>query len=290
VQVTNTTGGAQHLITKDTTYLNFDLKVEWRVPNAGNSGIFTRYLEINEWGGASGAEAQVVDINHPDGTSKLHRAGCDYDMFGLDAGKDNWWNPTGKWNQFRIIAYGTRVAHYGNGKKLLEYTINSPAWTAAFNSSKYKGYPHYAEVHSGSIYFQHHGELGPAYRDIRIKKLNSSQDPWANGSPYLNTAGTGLVDVLTFNDNLFGSPTNINLQGAAGMNGLRIVGGEAPALYFPKRGDYGIRILGVDGRTAEAVTVRNAESYSLPLSNGAARVLEVTSGGKTLHHSVLSSR
>ena len=87
IKITDTVGGFQPLISEDTAFLNFDLKVEWRVPYSGNSGIFIHYQYINEWAGASGPEAQVVDINHPDGTTPLHRAGTDYDMFPLIAGR-----------------------------------------------------------------------------------------------------------------------------------------------------------------------------------------------------------
>lgn len=290
VKVTNSTGGAQHLITKDTTFMNFDLKVEWMVPNAGNSGIFIRYLEINEWGGASGPEAQVVDINHPDGKTELHRAGTDYDMFPLLPGRDNWWNPTGQWNQFRIIAYGTHVAHYGNGKKVEEYTMLSPAWNAAYNASKYKAYPKYADVHPGSIYFQHHGELGIAYRDVRVKKLTTAQDPWAKGSIYLKADGSGLIDDLTFNDNLYGASTRIALPVRLGASGIRILGDAgSPSLLFPKRDDYTIRILDVDGRGLSSIEVKDTDRCLLPVSARpyAGRVVEVSAGGKTLHHGMI---
>jgi hypothetical protein len=290
VKVTNSTGGAQHLISKDTTFLNFDLKVEWMVPNAGNSGIFIRYLEINEWGGASGPEAQVVDINHPDGKTELHRAGTDYDMFPLLPGRDNWWNPTGQWNQFRIIAFGTHVAHYGNGHRVAEYNMLSPAWNAAYNASKYKAYPKYAEVHSGSVYFQHHGELGIAYRDIRIKKLAAAQDPWAKGSPYVKPDGSGLIEDLTFADNLFTGSTRLGPSapyGMQGLGGIRFEGGtsfgDAPSIRFPKRDDYALRILDLDGRASAAFHVKNADRFLLPVSQRpyAGRILEVTSGGET---------
>lgn len=289
VKVVNTTGGTQHLITKDSSFQDFDLKVEWMVPNAGNSGIFIRYMEINEWGGASGPEAQVVDINHPDGKTELHRAGTDYDMFPLLPGRDNWWNPTGKWNQFRIIAHGPHVAHYGNGHKVEEYTMFSAAWTAAYNASKYKAYPKYADVHPGSIYFQHHGELGIAYRDIRIKKLTAAQNPWAAGSPYLKPDGSGLIDDLTFEDNLYVVSTRIGLPEPS-RTGFRILGGGAPSLIFPERGDYTVSLLGLDGRMLSTLDLHGADRYPLPLRDrsGTARILQVTAGGVPMLRSLIA--
>ncbi len=201
------TGGQDNLISAQNDWQNFDLKVEWRVPNRGNSGIFIRYMEIDSWAGASGPEAQVVDINHSDGQTTLHRAGTCYDMFPLNPGHETWWKPTGEWNQFRIVAYNNHVAHYGNGKKLLEYDFNSAAFATAFAASKYRDYPNYKTVHPGAIFVQHHGETGIAFRDMRIKKL--TQDPWGDGSQYLLPSGL-LQEDLTFEQNIFPVAVSLN--------------------------------------------------------------------------------
>ena len=192
------------LITTDATYRNFDFMVEWNIASNGNSGIFIRYNKhnVDQWGGASGPEAQIGATNNSDATAPKFRAGTCYDMFPL-LDKAKTWDGTpnyGKWHQFRIIAYEGHVAHYGNGIKLLEYVIRSPAWNSAYNASKYAAYPDYATVHPGSIYLQHHGEFGPEaprFRNIRIKKL--TENPWAVGSAYLANPTTppSLKD-LTF--------------------------------------------------------------------------------------------
>src|SRR5690606_35177394 len=109
-----------------------------------------------------------------------------------------------RYHQLRIVAFNNRIAHYGNGVKLLEYDMTSSAYNTAYNASKYNVEPIYRTIHQGGIYLQHHGEQNIRFRNIRIKKLATS--PWAEGSIYLKNPSDstgGLKDSLTFNDNLF---------------------------------------------------------------------------------------
>lgn len=278
-----TAGGVGHLITKQADFQNFDLKIEWKVPTKGNSGIFIRYLEIDAWGGASGPEAQVVDINHSDGQQALHRAGTCYDLFPLLQGRDNWWKPTGEWNQFRIVAYNNKVAHYGNGRKVTEYDFSSKAFNDAYLASKYRTYPNYKTIHAGAIYLQHHGETGIKYRNMRIKKLD--KDPWAAGSAYLKPDGS-LIDDFTHADNFFPVPTTMAPLHPGG-EGLRFTRtSQGLSLLFPEAGQYIVRLSDLQGRTKALQAVRG-DSWTLPAPDGAVRVLSVTSGSQTIHHGIL---
>ena len=103
------------IITRD-QYSDFDLKVDFRITKGANSGIkyfFTKY----EKGGWLGLEYQILDDeNHPD--AKLGRDGNRlegglYDMLPTSPKQVN---PIGEWNQARIVAKGTKVTHYLNGK------------------------------------------------------------------------------------------------------------------------------------------------------------------------------
>jgi hypothetical protein len=210
----NGPGPARNLITRGNAYQDFDLKLEWKCPSQGSSGIFIRYLEIETWGGASGPEAEINGPLHFDAQQPIHRAGASYDLFAVDSGSRGWARPAGQWNEFRIIAFGRRIAHFGNGRKLLEYEMGSPAWEKAYSESKYFAYPAFREVHPGAIYLEHHGETGIGFRNLRIKVLGSHQDPWAEGSPYRNARG-GLIDSLTLEDDLFPTPTGLATDPAA---------------------------------------------------------------------------
>lgn len=275
--IRNGSGSAIPLITSDDTYQDFDLKIEFNVPSAGNSGIFIRYNKFNvdSWGGASGPETQIAATNNSDGSHNLHRNGTAYDMFGLQPSATNWDRPNGtnnygRYHQLRIVAYKNRIAHYGNGIKLLEYDMNSAAYNTAYLASKYSTYPDYRDVHPGAIYLQHHGETNVRFRNIRIKKLTES--PWAEGSPYLaNPADSsgGLRDSLTFEDNLF-IPTGI-AQGSRGpANRLKarvLRGADGVTLRLDRAGDYVVTVNGLNGRTVYSEAVRGNDRILLPASS-----------------------
>jgi hypothetical protein len=284
--IKNGAGSAVPLITIDSTYQNFDFKVEYLVPSAGNAGIFIRYNQYGKdsWGGASGPEAQIAAINNSDGTSTLHRMGACYDMFPLLNSSLNW-DKTGAngvnyevYHQFRIIAFNNRVAHYGNGIKLLEYDMTTPAYTQAYNASKYSTYPIYKTIHQGGLYLQHHGEQNVRFRDLRVKKLTTS--PWAQGSPYLSNpsdSSSGLKSTLTFNENLF--PTAL----APGRNanpsfGTRVLRGtDGISLLLDRAGDYHVQVSDLRGRTTFRGELRRGDRMTLPASafTGETRVLSI---------------
>lgn len=287
-------GGVGHLISKDSTFQNFDLKVEWKVPANGNSGIFIRYLQISDWGGESGPEAQVVDVAHSDSRQPEHKSGTCYDLFPLITGRDGWWNTTGNWNQFRIIAFNNRVVHYGNGKKLVEYDMTSNEYLDAYAGSKYARYPRYKEVHPGSIYLQHHGETGIKYRNLRIRNLGTqaTNNPWQANSPYLKAGSTTqLVDDFTFDQNImFGSTGAFSGFEPAGSAVRLTRVHDGLSILFPGRGDYAVRLFDARGSETDRRIVLDADRLLLPAGNAGARMLQVTSGDKTIHKGMIPAR
>ena len=278
------------LISSDLTYRNFDLMMEWNIASGGNSGVFIRYNKhnVNEWGGASGPEAQIGATNNSDATAPVFRAGTCYDMFPLnDKGKT--WDGVpnyGKWQQFRIVAYEGHVAHYGNGIKILEYLIRSPAWTTAYNNSKYATYPDYGTVHPGSVYLQHHGEFGaegPKFRNLRIKKL--TENPWAVGSKYLATAGdTSSLKDLAFTDLILDQSTGA-LAPAVRDNGLAILpGSDGLRIRFARPGNYTVRTQDWLGRAGLTRKFENTNEAWLPAQSARnTQILSVWSGDKRIH-------
>ena len=66
----------------DRTYENFELRLQWKVEKAGNSGIMFNVIESDEFAQTwhSGPEIQILDNdNHPDAKEK-HLAGDLYDL------------------------------------------------------------------------------------------------------------------------------------------------------------------------------------------------------------------
>ncbi|MDR2809414.1 MAG: DUF1080 domain-containing protein [Tannerellaceae bacterium] len=158
------------IITKE-QFSDFELKVDFKITAGANSGIkyfFVRY----EKGGWLGLEYQLIDDEtHPDaklGRDGNRRQASLYDMF---APKQNSDKPVGEWNQARIVAKGSQVSHYLNGKKVLSFDRKSEAYRKAYELSKYKGsIPSFGDVKQGHILLQDHGDV-VSFRNIKIRVI-----------------------------------------------------------------------------------------------------------------------
>lgn len=80
-------------------------------------------------------------------------------------------NPVGEWNTARIVAKGTKVTHYLNGKKVLTFDRNSNEYKNALSLSKYsKSVPSFGDVKQGYILLQDHGDE-VFIRNVKIRNL-----------------------------------------------------------------------------------------------------------------------
>jgi hypothetical protein len=161
-------GNASDLVSKE-EFGDFELELEWKIGEAGNSGIFYRGTEqYNEiyW---SAPEYQLLDnIKASDNKLPNHLAGSVYDLYAApaDAAK-----PANEWNRTRIVAKGSHVEHWLNGKKVASYDVGTPDWDAALAASKFKTYANFAAAKKGRFGIQgnHPGSL--ALRNVRVREL-----------------------------------------------------------------------------------------------------------------------
>lgn len=147
---------------------DFELSIDWKVEEGGNSGIMFRVSE--EWNSTwkSGPEIQVLDdVRHPDGRRRETSAGSNY---ALHAAPEGVVRPAGEWNTVRIVARGAHIEHWLNGVKIVEYELWSPAWEALVASSKFDTLPGYGRQRRGHLALQDHGAW-VAYRNIKIRPL-----------------------------------------------------------------------------------------------------------------------
>lgn len=152
-------------------FQNFELTLEWKISDGGNSGILYLATELPSktiW--QTAPEMQVLDnTKHPDGRDGLHSAGALYDMIGVPADKVK---PVGQWNQVKILVYKGLVEHWLNGEKVVEYHLWTPEWEAMVAKSKFPQYnPDWAKIpQKGLIGLQDHGD-DVWYKNIKIRKL-----------------------------------------------------------------------------------------------------------------------
>lgn len=158
---------------------NFELKLEWKITENGNSGIIYR-ISTDSVGNAgpppftysSGPEFQILhNAGHRDGKNPLTSAGSNY---AVNPPIRDVTKPVGEWNDARIIADGNHIEHWMNGVKLLEYDIDSPDWLARVKASKFATMPWYGRAKRGYIALQDHGNL-VTYRNIKIRPIGSSR-------------------------------------------------------------------------------------------------------------------
>jgi len=158
----------EDIVSKD-EFGDFELEMDWRIGEAGNSGIFYRGTEEYDHIYWSAPEYQLLDdIKASDNQTRLTCAGAAYALYPSPPGH---LKPVGDWNTTRIVARGPHVEHWLNGVKLLEYELGSPDWEAKVKASKFSDWPNYGRAAKGHIAMQgdHAGSL--AFRNIRIRPL-----------------------------------------------------------------------------------------------------------------------
>ncbi len=147
---------------------DFELYLEWRVSEGGNSGIFYRAALGEQAIFHSAPEMQVLDdARHRDGASPLTSAGANY---GLHPAPRGIVNPAGEWNSVRIVVRGSAVEHWLNGTKIVAYELGSPGWSELVANSKFVEWPNYGKAERGHIGLQDHGDR-VWYRNIKIREV-----------------------------------------------------------------------------------------------------------------------
>ena len=163
----------KNIITKK-KYTNFVLSLEWKVSEAGNSGIFWGVYENKKFSEPymTGPEIQILDnAKHPDSFvgNGIHKAGSLYDMIGYP-GEDI--HPAGKWNQcvIKIHQNNNKAQVTLNGKTTISFPLHGAEWQKMVENSKFKDWESFAKYRTGHIALQDHGDK-VSFRNIKIKEL-----------------------------------------------------------------------------------------------------------------------
>lgn len=181
--------GGQDIIYGLEEFENFELYVEWKLPEGGNSGIFYHLKEhIPNAGPANiSPEYQLIDdenytkihsvteyntglgYENPSQLHPLQKTAADYAMYPADESVKVL-NPTGEWNSTKILFTPEKVEHWLNGVKVLTFVPWSEDWYAKKNAGKWKDEKYYGKFKSGYIGFQDHSS--PIwFKNVKIRKL-----------------------------------------------------------------------------------------------------------------------
>lgn len=155
-------------------FSNFHLKIDYKISEGGNSGIFYLGQEVEGdpiW--KTAPEFQVLDNErHPDamlGENGNRKAASLYDLIPADPQNTK---PAGEWNSAEILVYDGTVVHKQNGETVLEYHLWTDDWKEMVADSKFPELnPNWADVaKSGYIALQDHGDA-VWYKNIKIREL-----------------------------------------------------------------------------------------------------------------------
>jgi hypothetical protein len=152
---------------------NFELDLEWKISEGGNSGIFILAQELpGEPIYKSAPEMQILDNErHPDaklGVDGNRQAGSLYDL--IPAKPQNA-KPAGQWNHIHILVYQGTVVFSQNGKNVVEFHLWTEDWKKMVSESKFKDWPWFLNTaKEGYIGLQDHGN-DVWFRNIKLKVL-----------------------------------------------------------------------------------------------------------------------
>jgi hypothetical protein len=131
---------------------DFDLRLEYKISEDGNSGIFLRAPDEGEpW--RTGFEVQILD-DFGDEPPDTHNAGAIYDIV---APSKNMSKPTGEWNQAEVICRGRQLTVILNGECVIDVNLDSDP---RLQERAAKGY----------LGVQNHGNL-VEFRDLRVREF-----------------------------------------------------------------------------------------------------------------------
>jgi hypothetical protein len=153
-------------------YENFELVLDWKISEGGNSGVFFNVVEEPKlrytW--LTGPEVQIIDdLRHPDakqGKNNNRQAG-NYDLMPLATPAVK---PVGEYNTMRVVVNKGHVEHWLNGRKVVDYHLWTPEWEALVKGSKFASMPRYGRAKSGYIALQDHGDK-VWFKNVKIRPL-----------------------------------------------------------------------------------------------------------------------
>lgn len=153
---------------------DFDLKFDWKISHAGNSGVKYFVHEGKTGKSGIGCEYQVLDDDaNPDSSNGPDRqAGALYALIAPNDAKHLM--PVGEWNQSEIIVRGNHVEHWLNGARIVQYEAGSPDLKEAIAKSKFKNVQGFGEKMKTIILLQDHGDA-VWFRNLKIRSSDSEK-------------------------------------------------------------------------------------------------------------------
>lgn len=170
IMLDHSAGGSGGDLVSDGEYQNFELEMDWKISEAGNSGIIFDVHEDPKYPATymTGPEMQVLDnVKASDNKKANHLAGSLYDLLPCDSATVH---PAGEWNHVKVRLDNGSLTFWMNGKKVVKTQMWDDAWNKMVAASKFHQWPEFATFKKGHLALQDHGHT-VWYRNIRIRQL-----------------------------------------------------------------------------------------------------------------------
>jgi len=160
-------GGGGDIVTVE-TFENFELQLEWRISEGGNSGIFFRVVMDGNPVWMSGPEYQILDdFSFPALMGSRRTTGA---VFDLHTPKAHPLRPLDQFNETTIRVTDGQVQYWLNGERIADFYIGSQDWKQRVAASKFSIYEQFGVNTSGHIALQDHGN--PVwFKNIKVRGL-----------------------------------------------------------------------------------------------------------------------
>jgi hypothetical protein len=142
-------------------YGDFVLRLEWRIPVNGNSGVFLRVPDVKSTLSPSqlGMEIQILDDTGPAYKGKLKDWQYSGSLYGFVPRSKEVFKGANEWNRYEITCKGDRVTVVYNGEKVVEADMSK--------------FPELDKrPRRGFIGLQNHS-TGVEFRNVEIKALDA---------------------------------------------------------------------------------------------------------------------
>jgi hypothetical protein len=156
------TGAGGTLFTRG-TYRNFVVRLEFRLPPAGNNGLAIRYPGTGDPAYAGMTELQVLDDGDPK-YAAIDPRQAHGSAYGMVAARRGHLKPAGQWNEQEVTVRGSTITVVLNGTTILDTDLS--AVTSFMADTPHPGKDR-TEGHFG---FAGHNDP-VAFRNIRIREL-----------------------------------------------------------------------------------------------------------------------
>lgn len=158
-------------LTTDKEFTNYELRFDWKISKAGNSGLFINVQESPEYGStfSTGPEYQLLDDQgvEPDYIKDLsHKAGS---VFGVVPNKSESLTKSGEWNSSRILQENGKFTFWLNGVETVSVDLKGADWAKMIADGPMSRYPGFGKAVKGHIALQDWTN-GVEFRNIRIRE------------------------------------------------------------------------------------------------------------------------